>query len=141
MKRYILLLSLVAILAGSCNRPNTNWITLVETEKEFARRSVAGGIPEAFSAFFADEAVMFRPGPVYARPVYQKRKATPGLVLDWAPTYAEVSTAGDLGYTYGPFELSMTDSSGKRMSHGYFISVWKNRRTVIGGLFLTMASS
>ncbi len=127
MKQYLLWLSMFSMLVIACSRPNADWLKMVETEKEFAGRSVSHGVPEAFTVFFSEEAVMFRFAPMYARPVYQNRKATPGVVLDWAPTFAEISAAGDLGYTYGPFELSKTDSSGKKTSNGYFISVWKKQ--------------
>ncbi|MCX6240170.1 MAG: hypothetical protein NTY07_21955, partial [Bacteroidia bacterium] len=48
--------------------------------------------------------------------------------LDWAPDFADVSASGDLGYTYGKYTLTSTDSIGNiTQSGGIFHTVWKRQ--------------
>jgi ketosteroid isomerase-like protein len=57
------------------------------------------------------------------RPAQTTRTAT----LNWRPAYADVSLAGDLGYTTGPVVL--TDNSQKSPPrYSYYFSVWRKQR-------------
>ena len=48
--------------------------------------------------------------------------------LSWKPDFVDVSASGDLGYTYGHFTYSYTDSTGTIMeSSGVFHTVWKRQ--------------
>jgi ketosteroid isomerase-like protein len=43
--------------------------------------------------------------------------------LSWQPMNAEISKSGDLGFTYGVYELSIKDSVYK----GTYVSIWKKQ--------------
>jgi ketosteroid isomerase-like protein len=44
------------------------------------------------------------------------------------PVGADVSSTGDLGYTYGTFEFSSTGKDGKpQVEHGKYTSIWKKQ--------------
>ena len=46
--------------------------------------------------------------------------------LKWEPSFIDVAESGDLAYTYGPYEMIRTDSSGTAYkSQGFFHTVWK----------------
>ena len=46
--------------------------------------------------------------------------------LDWYPDYIYVSKSGDLGYTYGRYTFSATNTDGKPVKDtGIFHTVWK----------------
>jgi hypothetical protein len=80
--------------------------SLVEAERAFARTSVQKGIRESFLEFFAEDGINFQPHPVKTREAILKRLAPatrPPVVLNWEPAYADISRAGDLGYTTGPY--------------------------------------
>lgn len=101
--------------------------SLVEAERSFARMSVEKGMHEAF---FAEDGINFQPAPTLVREDMRKRPqpvAHPLFTLDWAPVYGDVSKAGDLGYTTGPFLL--TDQSPQRRPprHGMYFSIWKKQ--------------
>lgn len=96
--------------------------SLVESERAFSRTSASKGIREAFLTYLADEAIVFRPRPVQGKKAYEERPNIPGL-LTWEPEYAEVSDAGDLGYTTGPYEFRLDTSA----SYGHYVSVWKKQ--------------
>ena len=54
---------------------------------------------------------------------FMKISATPGFSVQWTATKAEVSTAGDVGYTVGTYEASMSGATEK----GKYVSVWKKQ--------------
>src|SRR6185436_6071280 len=78
------------------------WNSLVDSEKNFASASVAKGTKEAFLGVLADDSIIFRPNAVPGRKWFQENPAAPSQ-LNWAPEYADISIAGDLGYTTGPW--------------------------------------
>jgi ketosteroid isomerase-like protein len=109
--------------------------SLIAAERSFSRTSEAKGIREAFLTFLASDAVVFRPGPVEGRPVYEKMDpANPGL-LTWEPEVAEVSAAGDLGYTSGPYVYRQSRDA-EPASYGDYVSVWKKQADGTWKVFL-----
>lgn len=103
--------------------------SIVETERAFARMSEEEGTREAFDAFIADDGILFRPTPVLGKKWMQQHPlpATPSRsVLSWQPIFADVSRAGDLGYTTGPWRFRK-DLNGKATGFGNFMTVWKKQ--------------
>jgi len=48
--------------------------------------------------------------------------------LEWAPDFVDVSSSGDLAYTYGKFTFSFKDSLGNKVENkGIFHTVWKRQ--------------
>jgi ketosteroid isomerase-like protein len=84
-------------------RAEADRASLVEAERAFARAADEKGVREAFLAFLADDAILFRPAPVPGKEWMRSHPAPP-IRLAWRPSFAEVSGAGDLGYTLGPYE-------------------------------------
>ncbi|HEX8071842.1 MAG TPA: nuclear transport factor 2 family protein [Pyrinomonadaceae bacterium] len=104
--------------------------SLVESERAFARTSVARGVRESFLAFFADDGINFQPHPTKTREAFLKRPAPTApqpFTLDWYPVYADIARAGDLGYTTGPFTLTDHSPEHRPTRHGYFFSVWQKQ--------------
>jgi ketosteroid isomerase-like protein len=102
---------------------------MVETERAFSRTSEEKGTREAFDAFIADDGILFRPTPVFGKKWMQEHPlpASPTRsVLSWQPISADVSSAGDLGYTTGPW-LLRKDFDGKPKAFGNFMTVWKKQ--------------
>lgn len=53
---------------------------------------------------------------------------SPGFSLTWGPTMADVSSAGDLGYSVGTFELTVDDSEGNAVTRkGKYTTVWRKQ--------------
>jgi ketosteroid isomerase-like protein len=100
--------------------------SLVEAERSFARTSEEKGLREAFLAWLAPDAVVFRPAPVEGRPVYEKMDPANPAVLTWGPEIADVSASGELGYTSGPYELRPGRGADPTGS-GHYVSIWKKR--------------
>ncbi|MGH7724046.1 MAG: YybH family protein [Candidatus Eiseniibacteriota bacterium] len=100
--------------------------SLVEAERAFARRALEAGIRDAFYENFADNSVMFRPGPINAHEFLKGRPSNKGPLLLWGPSYAELSTSGDLGWTTGPAELRLEKDKAPEW-YGRFTSVWQKQ--------------
>jgi ketosteroid isomerase-like protein len=104
--------------------------TLVEAERAFARTSVKQGVHDSFLAFFAEDGVAFQPGPVNIRQAYSQSPAPPGaasLTLNWEPVFADISRAGDLGYTTGPWVLTDEGPQRRPSRHGFYFSIWRRQ--------------
>lgn len=121
-----------ALVASPALRPGgrpdraTAWAALVEAERSFARTSEEKGVREAFLAWLAPDAVVFRPAPVEGRPVYERMDPANPAVLTWAPEIADVSASGELGYTSGPYELRPSRDADPTGS-GHYVSIWKKQ--------------
>lgn len=109
---------------------------LANAERAFARLSVERGPVAAWAAFFAPDAVQLPAD----QEAIRGREAilawlktggldTPGIVLDWWPLHAEVATGGDLGYTFGEWEVRRQDAvpDAQPLVRGKFTSVWKKQ--------------
>jgi ketosteroid isomerase-like protein len=97
--------------------------SLIDAERSFSALSEAKGIREAFLAWLAPDAVVFRPGPVPGRPVYEKMDPANPAVLTWEPEVAEVAASGELGYTSGPYRLKPARDR-EPAAFGRYVSVW-----------------
>lgn len=129
----LLLVSLVALTSGSVQQKSDRssaLASLVAAERAFAHTSVEKGIRDSFLEFFSDDAINFQPHPVKAREAILSRPAPPvrpPVTLNWEPVWADVSAAGDLGYTTGPYTLTDNSPERRPTRHGYYFSVWKKQ--------------
>ena len=115
----LLLLSVVSLRAESAMDAIR---TMVDSERNFCVAAKQKGTRAAFLDFFADNAIIFRPGPVNGKEVWRNR--TTDLELIWEPTLAGISRSADLGYDTGPSKWRV-DKSKEEWTHAYYISIWK----------------
>jgi ketosteroid isomerase-like protein len=135
-KMRTLILSLLMICAFIApaltqNRENlTDFRAMVQTERAFSRMSEEKGTREAFAEFIADDGILFRPTAVFGKKWMQEHplptSATRSL-LTWQPIFADVSHAGDLGYTTGPWQFKKDIQDTKPAAFGNFMTVWKRQ--------------
>ena len=88
------------------------------------------GTREAFTEFIADDGILFRPTAVFGKKWMQEHPlpASPTRsVLSWQPILADVSRAGDLGYTTGPWQFRKDIKDAKPTVFGNFVTVWKKQ--------------
>ena len=82
-----------------------------------------------FVSYFAADASFYPPGMPVSKgsaaimDTFMKISATPGFAVQWTATKAEVSAAGDVGYTVGTYEASMNGATEK----GKYVTVWKKQ--------------
>ena len=106
---------------------------LLQKDREIAKASGEKGILAAFYPYMIRHSILLpqRGHPVYGKNSYQKlmkhkkiqgKKGKP----QWEPIFADVSSAGDLGYTHGRFQLPGTDpGSNKKMNYSYYGTIWQ----------------
>lgn len=110
-------------------RADSALTNMVATERAFSALSVERGMREAFLHFLADDGVVFQPLAVNGKEAWRARAASPATLI-WEPSHGEMASAGDLGWSSGPWEYRPpSDSTGapppaNRIAHGHFISVW-----------------
>jgi ketosteroid isomerase-like protein len=124
--RYFVLAALIAAgtLVQAQETADDHLASLVDAETAFSALSVEKGMKVAFLAYLADDGIIYRPGPILGRDSWKKRSSPPGTLI-WEPSYAEVSTNGDLGLSTGPWEYRPADSTGGETAYGQFVSVWR----------------
>jgi len=99
---------------------------LVEMEHAFAKAAATKGTRDAFLEFLADDGIIFQPGPVNGKKFWTERQPRKGL-LSWEPAFADVSRAGDLGYTTGPWEFRPNGPDDKPVAFGQYFTIWKKQ--------------
>ena len=100
---------------------------VVGAEHAFAQHSIDHGMKDAFLSFAAPDGVVFRRGPVNAIELWKSRNPAPAGLLTWWPSYSDVSDAGDLGWTTGPYEFREKPSDAKPAGTGHFFTVWRRQ--------------
>jgi ketosteroid isomerase-like protein len=123
----------LALLLAACARPaadqQTEAARLLQADREFAAASVRQGAAAAFFSAMAEDAIEL---PADAPPE-GRAKVSAGLkalgpqVLDWTPQRAEVARSLDLGWTWGEWRLLDSAASGKALSHGKYLNIWKRQ--------------
>jgi ketosteroid isomerase-like protein len=125
MRILILILALAAAAGAQTNESRDALVRkLADTERAFARTSVEHGPSLAFYEFFAEEGITLQPQP--QRPRAEKPTEKDTFAMDWKPLFSDVSQAGDLGISSGPWELT-PDGAKEPQVFGYFVSIWRRQ--------------
>jgi ketosteroid isomerase-like protein len=155
MKSFLLTL-LAAVFAAILFVPNATRSTSASTkataetlrqlESEFMKATAERG-SQGYLSYYADDAVEVPNG----APLIQGKiniAKTMGFLddknnhLTWTPVGADISSSGDLGYTYGTYEFSSKDKDGKTVvDHGKYTSIWKKQGDGSWKVVLDMGNS
>jgi ketosteroid isomerase-like protein len=110
--------------------PKATAQTLKQLEGEFMKTALEKG-SQGYMSYYADDAVEVpNAGPL----IQGKVNIAKGMGflddkdnrLTWTPVGADISAAGDLGYTYGDYEFHSKDKDGKpTVDYGKYTSIWK----------------
>lgn len=126
--RGLLFIFLLSLARGEECDPQAAAKTIFETEVEFVAKGQAEGSRTASLVYLADDAIMFEPGPVNARKVWEGRTDESALSLRWEPAFAAMARSCDLGFTTGPAEWRRKKEDEKPLGHGQYISVWQRQK-------------
>lgn len=105
---------------------NTDLQKLVETEKAFAKAAETNGTRAAFLEFLADDGIVFSPTATNGKEVWKTRPANTAL-LEWSPTYADISSNGVLGYTTGDWAFHPKGKGTEASAFGQYFTVWQKQ--------------
>lgn len=105
---------------------------LLQQEIAFSNMSADSGLKKAFLHYLADDAVLLRDGhyPIEGADQYLpyfKAMNDANLHLTWEPFEGYVSAAGDLGFTYGIYELRDKTAKDITARRGTYVTIWKKQ--------------
>lgn len=135
MKKTIKMLMSVSvyILGFSCQNnidQEIEAMRLLKTDWSFAKLSLEQGAAEAFKAYLAEDAKLLPAGgdPIQGiETIYEIMK--PGyenILFQWEPKEAAVSECGDLGYTWGEYNMTFkSNADSLYMLAGKYINIWR----------------
>lgn len=134
MSRHAWLMGIVVCLVAACG-PSVNVErernTLLELDREWSQSTKD---LDKFLTYYAPDASVYPPGmpvatgPGAIRDAFTKMTSMPGFSLQFAPTKADVSAAGDVGYTTGTYEMTAGDAAGNPTTEkGKYVTVWKKQ--------------
>jgi ketosteroid isomerase-like protein len=120
--------------ASALNDPSVSPGTsfLYGLEAKFAKATAEGG-GHAFASFFAEDAVTLANGkaPVIGKAaIAQQATWNPKQYqLTWKPDGARMSSAGDMGFTWGHYDGRSIDQHGQSVvTGGRYFTVWKKQK-------------
>jgi Ketosteroid isomerase homolog len=135
MKKTSLFVFLVlTVLFSGCIKRNDVPVSkneLLKIDSDFSKLSQKKGMHTAFLTYLDDSAVLLHAnsypikGKNAIKEMYNKRPDT-GFVLTWKPAYADIAESGEIGYTYGFYELKFAGKDSLNpIEHGTYTSIWK----------------
>ncbi len=105
----------------------------MEADRAFARATAQRGA-EGWASFFAENGRMLPDakteviGRADIRKAMESAFSDPTFSLTWAPDGAEVSSAGDLGYTWGRYTSHRVSAEGEETtSRGRYLTIWRRQ--------------
>lgn len=138
MKKINLLFLLFSLLFAACEtEPDTDQLSteLFQTDIEFSEFSKSQGRNAAFIEYADNDGVMLVPNSL---PVEGKQNIINRLmqlpdttyVLTWQPSKAFVAASGEMGFTFGLWNLATKDDSGQPAKlQGTYVTIWKKNKT------------
>lgn len=138
MKTNILSLAIIILSTIGCQHTDTTqdvekWKTeIMNVEKAFNDMAQKEGLIKAFEFYAAEDGVIRRGKNVIKGKKdiadWYEKDVRPNETLTWTPTYIEVSSAGDMAFTYGDYTFTSLDSLGaKKVNKGIFHTVWRRQ--------------
>ena len=121
-----------SLMLNSCFNAKTKneskWRSeIVKTDEAFSNMSKQQGMKKAFIEYMDDNGILLRPNhqPIIGANAieYLTEQNDSTFTLTWEPSSAQVAASGDLGYSYGIYNLQLQDTT----LHGTYVSIWKQK--------------
>lgn len=99
---------------------------LLAADRDFSALSVASGAAAAFKHYLIEEAILL---PNHSQPtlgidrIYHSMAGE--YTLKWSPQSGKVSSAGDMGYTWGNYTNAFKNDRGELVTEkGKYLNIW-----------------
>ena len=115
---FVVVMTGLAAACGSTVNVGRERNLLLEVDHQWSQST---NDVDKFLSYYAPDAAVYPPGMPIAkgtapiREAFTKMRSMPGFSLQWNPTDATVSGAGDLGYTTGTYRMTVNDPTGTPM--------------------------
>jgi ketosteroid isomerase-like protein len=135
-----LIMAAVILFISACTRKEKINIKkekeiILQTDIDFSNMSKVKGMRLAFFEYMDTNAVLLRPGhfPLEGKDARRFIGDTDdsGFILTWSPQFVEISSSGDLGYTYGTWTSLPKKWLSDSVSRGTYVTIWKRQK--LGG--------
>ena len=128
-KIIVLLITVLCSCSTSQADKEAGWRNeIIKTDREFSKLSSSQGMKKAFIEYMDDDGVLLRqdhPPIVGANAIeYLTEQNDSSYTLTWEPSSAQVAASGDLGYSYGIYNLQLQDTT----IQGTYVSIWKKHK-------------
>jgi ketosteroid isomerase-like protein len=102
---------------------------LLKTEDDFSKILAAKSTVDSYLSYLADDVRLYRTNafPVIGKEAARSALAAKPSQLTWQNAKTDGSASGDLGYTYGTYELK-TSVDSKTAESGNYMRIWKKQR-------------
>jgi ketosteroid isomerase-like protein len=133
--RLAILALLSAALLGGCARGSaTQRLTdqLLAADKAFSAMSAKEGPKAAYVSYFTSDAKIlsqYRMGVAGVQDIFLQLPSD--VKLTWDPSFVDVSSSGDLGYSWGRYtQVVMSKKLGMKpaLQMGYYVMIWKRNQ-------------
>jgi len=128
---FVAVMTGLAVACGSTVNVGRERSLLLEVDQQWSQST---NDVDKFLSYYAPDAAVYPPGMPIAqgtapiREAFTKMRSMPGFSLQWKPTGATVSGAGDLGYTTGTYRMTINDPTGTPIpERGKYVAVWKKQ--------------
>jgi len=123
----------VALLAGCTQSdPEKYKAELIAADKAFCASSIKTGPKAAFLGVIARDCKLLsdnRVGADAVNSIFLQLPAT--ATLTWEPSFVDVGASGDIGYTWGRYELRVPMTKlgmAPLIRRGTYVTIWKRRQ-------------
>jgi len=101
--------------------------SLLNRDRKYAADVLGQGLAKTFSAYAAPDVRLYRSAgiPFIGREASSEAIAKTKGNVTWQPIASDTSSAGDLGYTHGTYEVA--DETRKVIEHGSYVRIWKKQ--------------
>jgi hypothetical protein len=130
--RTITLLSVAAALLAGCSQSGADKAKaeLIAADKAFSAQSAKEGTQAAFIEVAASDVKLLSQKSLTGLAAIEAdyKDPEPGTTLTWEPAYADVSSSGDLGYTWGRYTYVIPrkpKALGMRVKQGTYVTIWR----------------
>jgi ketosteroid isomerase-like protein len=133
MKKVITIASL--LFAMACQSPKADVNEILKADKEFSALCMEKGMEESFMKYAADDVVKMRPQeyPIMnkqeLKKMFEEHQSDADFKFSWVPSKADISSSGDLGYTFGNWKIFIKGDGVSRDTtiYGNYVSIWKKQ--------------
>jgi ketosteroid isomerase-like protein len=132
-RRIIAVLASALALATGCSQsgPQKFKSEILAADKAFAARSAKDGPKAAFLAYLSTDGKLLndtRAGADAVNTLFIQ--LPPTATLSWEPSFVDVSSSGDLGYTWGRYLLNVPNPKTglpPYQRRGTYVTIWKRQ--------------
>jgi ketosteroid isomerase-like protein len=133
MKTKLLSVSIFLVLISCAEKINLEQEkqNMMQTDIDFSNRSVEVGSHQAFIEYAANDVTLLKPNSYPVVGIDSLKQSYVGksdsiYTLTWKPSYAKIAKSGELGYTYGIWNLEITAGELKgKLYEGTYATIWE----------------